>query len=573
MAVAAVIAWTCTPASAAAPVQWTGKAAEIAAPWPGLQEPDGRFRDYVIARDPTDGRDDYGDPMLGYGLLLTAARTGDAALADSGLRALEYSLDRAARSPSTQVFHQLAVASAYNVARERHAGHSVFQRARARWEDVLRRIEVYRIGRRAVTNKSIVEAVLLLELARSGLTSDVPGSALADRSGALAAVRRFLSTDLPRAAKPYERGGRALLGDMPLLPPSYHALSIGVLGRAIELLGSEAPSAARSLLRRATEASVASAAPDGEVAYHGRSSAQAWTLSLAAHGAEVAAVQPGAAGRAAHYRGLARRAVANLALRYPTGPEGFLVTPSLAQGIDAAIPGLDEYVAAASYTGLTLATLEWAIAAAGNGSAASHRSGAAVVGAGSGSWAAARAGESWFAVKRARTSIRDLRYDTGLVALKVLRRGEWRDVMPLRPRTLRGDQSAGPVLAGGGAPEFGELKAARGGRVIARGGFRTRTGRWLRRGVTFTFAPTACGARMTWNARKGDAYAYSGFFAGEPSIGTGSINDAQQQIRFGQRIAASRQLGYSSASDAELMRVTARFKRSRSGSASIEICD
>ena len=92
--------------------------------------------------------------------------------------------------------------------------------------------------------------------------------------------------------------------------------------------------------------------------------------------------------------------------------------------------------------------------------------------------------------------------------------------------------------------------------------------------TTFTFAPTACGARMTWNARKGESYTYSGFFAGIPSIGTGSINDAQQLIRFGgQRITASRQSGYSSASDAELQRVTSRFKRSRNGTALIEICD
>lgn len=560
-----------TPASAAAPAEWTQKAAEIAAPWPGLQEPDGRFRDYVIARDPTDDRDDYGDPMLGYGLLLTSMRTGDAALADSALRALEYSLDRAGRSPSTQVFHQLAVVSAYNLAREHQAGHPVFIRARARWEDVLRRIAVYRIGKRAVTNKSIVEAVLLLELTGSGLSSDVPGSALADRSGTVALVKRFLATDLPRAARPYERGGRALLGDMPLLPPSYHALSIGVLGRAIELSGTRAPGAARALLRRATDASVAGAAPDGEVASHGRSQAQAWTLSLAAHGAEVAAVQPGASSRAAFYHGLARRAVGRLAEGYRSGAEGFLVTPSLAQDIDAAIPGLDEYVSAASYTGLTLATLEWAIAAAGDGKGAKHRSGAVVVGNGTGSWAAARAGRTWFAVKRARTSFRDLRYDTGLVALKVLRGSGWRDVMPLRPRTLKGDQSAGPVLRGG-VPEFTELKAAKGGRVIARGGFRTRTGRWVRRGVKFTFAPIGCGARMTWNARRGDRYTYSGFFAGAPSAGRRAMSDGSQVIRFDRPVTAKRRGTYSSASHARLRRMDARFTRKRSGAARIEIC-
>jgi hypothetical protein len=571
-AIAALLVSTSTPAFAAAPPEWTQKADEIAAPWPGLQEAEGRFRDYVIARDPGDHRDDYGDPMLGYGLLQTAVRTGDGALADSALRALEYSLDRAARSPSTQVFHQLAVVSSYNIARARYASHPVFQRARARWEDVLRRIEVYRIGKRAITNKSIVEAVLLLELTRSGLSSDVPGSALADRSGTLAAVRRFLSTDLPRAAKPYERGGLALLGDMPLLPPSYHALSIGVLARAIELLGSEAPGAARSLLRRATDASVATVAPDGEAAYHGRSQSQAWTLTLAAHGAVVAAAPLRPSTQRALYHGLARRAIGRLAASYPTGPEGFLVTPSFAQSIDAAIPGVDEYVAAASYTGLTLASLEWAIAAAPEIAATRPRAGSVVVGTGTGSWATSRYRNSWFAVKRARTSVRDLRYDTGLVAIKVLRGSRWRDAMPLRPRTLKGDQSAGPVLSGGGVPELTELRAASGGRVIGRGGFRTRGGRWLRRGVTFTFAPTPCGARMSWNARKGDRYTYSGFFAGEPAIEQSSVDDGPQVIEFDQRIDATEQAGYSSASDARLTRVTARFTRSRAGTATIEIC-
>lgn len=582
MAVAALFAagvWQMTgataPASAAAPDQWTQRATAIAAPWPGLQKADGTFFDYVIAADPTGVRDDYGDPMLGYALLLTATRTGDAGLADSGLRALEYSLDQAARSPSTQVFHQLAVVSAYNLARQRYAGHPVFTRARGRWEDVLRRIEVYRIGKREVTNKSIVEAILLLELTRSGLTEGEPGSALADRSGTVALVKRFLSKDLPAAAKPFERAGRAVLGDMPLLPPSYHGLSVGMLARAVELLGDETPSATRALLRRAADASVATAAPDGEVAYHGRSQAQAWTLTLTAYGAELAARQPGASSRAAGYRGLARRTIGRLAERYSDGPKGFFVTPSLAQGVEDAIPGIDEYVAAASYVGLTLSSLEWAIAAAGDGAAGkigADRAGAVVVGTGAGSWATARGGDVWFAVKQTRTSVRDLRYDVGLVALEVREDGAWRDVTPLRPRTLKGDQSAGPVLNGSGIPEFTELARGKGGRVVARGGFRTRSGRWLRRGVTFTFAPVACGVRLSWRALKGERYEYSGFFAQKPTIGSRTAADQSELIRFDSAFTASTAAGYSSASHASLTRAVARFKRARTGTAAIEVC-
>ena len=551
MAVAAVLALTYAPSSeAAAPKQWTLKAAEIAAAWPGLQLTDGSFRDYVIARDPTGVRDDYGDPMLGYGLLLTAARTGDAALADSGLRALEFSLDRAARSPSTQVFHQLAVVSAYNLARTRFPTHPVFTRARESWEDVLRRIEVYRIGRRAITNKSIVEAVLLIELTRSDLSGGEPGSALADRPATLARVERFLSKDLPKASRPFERAGRAVLGDMPLLPPSYHALSVGMLARAIELLGDEAPGAAVALLRRAARASLAAAAPDGEVAYHGRSQSQAWAMTLTGYGAGLG-FQPG----------LARRAIGRI-VHYPTGPEGFLVTPSLAQDIDDAIPGIDEYVAAASYVGLTLSSLEWAIASAPVGSAGGPPSGAFILGSGTGSWATSRRGDVWFAVKRARTSIRDLRYDVGLVALQV---GS-ENVMPLRPRTLKGDQSAGPLLSGA-APEFTTLARGRNGRVVGRGGFRRKSGRWVRRGVRFTFAPTGCGVRISWNARRGDRYTYSGFFAERPSKGSRTVSDSSQVIRVDAPFTMGAAAGYSSGSHASLTRAVLRFR-----SPAIEVC-
>ncbi|HEX8054208.1 MAG TPA: hypothetical protein VF517_14545 [Thermoleophilaceae bacterium] len=564
VAVAALFMVLAAPASAAPTPAWTQKADEIAAPWPGLQEASGSFRDYVLVRDPSDQRDDYGDAILGYGLLLNATRRNDPALADAGLRALEYSLERAARSPSTQVFHQLATVSAYNLARQRYADHPVFQRARSRWEDVLRRIEVYRIGRQKVTNKSIVEAILLLELVRSGLTSTQPGAALADPAATLALVKHFLASDLPEAARPFQIDGRTVLGDMPLLPPAYHGLSIGMLARTIELLGDEAPSAARTLLRRGVAASLAMAGPDGEVAYHGRSQAQAWTLTLTAYGAERSA-----------QHGLAERTVGRLIDAYPTGPEGFLVTPSMAQGIDAAIPGVDEYVAAASYSGLTLMALEWAIAAGGGDAGGAQPSGAHVLGTGTGAWATSRRGDVWFAVKRTRTSPRDLRYDFGLMALKVRGGGTWGDAMPLRPRTVSGVDSVGPVLTAGGSvgyPEGTELRLGRAGAIVVRGGFRTRTGRWLRRGVTFTFAPVACGVRLTFAARAGDRFAYSGFFLDTPRRSGRTVRDGDQQLRFDTAPSVGVRAGYASGSDVGLTRAVARWKRTRAGTASIETC-
>jgi hypothetical protein len=576
-ALAAVLALACAPASAAAPPAWSEEASSIAAQWPSLQEADGRFRDYVLSRDPSETRDDYGEPMLGYALLLTADRTADGRLAEAGLRALEHSLDRAARGPSTRVFHLMAVASAYNLARERFPSHPVFQRARPRWEDVLREVEIYRIGTRAVTNKSIVEAVLLLELTRSGLRSSRPGTALHDPAATRTLVWRFLARDLPRASVPFERGGRAVIGDAPALPPSYHALSVGMLARAIALLDDEAPRAARSLLRRTADASVALAAPDGSVAYHGRSQEQAWTLSHTAYGAELAALQPGASRRAPAYRGLSRRVLARLADAYGSGPEGFLITPALAQDIDAAIPGLDEYVAAASYVGLTLSALEWAIATAGDGPAGrigADSPRAFVLGRGPGSWAVARSGEVWFAVRRARSSIRDPRYDVGLMAVKVRRDGEWRDALPLRPRSVGRNPSAGPSLRHGRAwamPEMTELEVE-GRRIVGRGGFRTDSGAWARRGVTFTFAPVACGVRLSWRAQRSDRYRYLAFFRTDWRRSGRTVVDGMQAVVFGSTPSLAGGELFTSSSEIRLIRARAIFTAKRPGRAAIEVC-
>jgi len=362
-----------------------------------------------------------------------------------------------------------------------------------------------------------------------------------------------------------------VLGDMPLLPPSYHALSIGFLGRALALLGSEAPSAARALLRRSTDASVALTAPDGTVAYHGRSQEQAWTLPLTAYGAQLAGGSPA-------YRALAERTIDRLVDAYATGPEGFLVTPSLVQDIDAAIPGIDEYVAGASYVGLTLSSLEWTIAAAGDGPAGrigADSSKSYVHGRGAGSWATSRSGDVWFAVKRSRTSTRDLRCDVGLVSAKLREGSEWREVIPPRPRTALKDASAGPVLTAGGRSgtlELTELEPGREGRLVGRGGFRTTSGRWVRRGLTFTFAPTKCGVRLSFRGLKGDRYVYTGFFRGEPRREDGAIRDETQSIETDSPPKLSTGGSFASGADVRLHGGIARWKRAKAGTVSVEVC-
>ena len=63
-------------------------------------------------------------------------------------------------------------------------------------------------------------------------------------------------------------------------------------------------------------------------------------------------------------------------------------------------------------------------------------------------FAVVRKGAVWFAVRRSSSRRRadDLRYDFGLVALQGRVDGRWRDVLRIRPRQLKGRDSAGPTM-------------------------------------------------------------------------------------------------------------------------------
>lgn len=574
------------PAAQAAPAGWSDTAAAIAAPWPGLQARSGHFADYVTRRAPSSDRDDYGDAMLGYGLLLTAARNNDANLRDAGLRAIGYAL-RSRGHAAVAPFRFAALAASYNLVRGRFADAPLFTSLRARWERSLQGVRVLRLGRSAVTNKSLVEAVEVLELARSGLGSSRRGTVLHARRHAVALVKRLLARDLPRAAAPFRRsagraGHVALLGDFSGVPLPYHALASGFLARAVELLGPAAPAAARQLLRESAAASWALATPDGDVGYIGRSQEQSWTLPLTAYAAEAAVSQPGAGpawpGR---LRALSERSVNRLGSVYRVGREGLLITPALGSDLSAGIRGLDPYVAAASYNGLTLTALEWAIGAARDDTAPSEtgadRDGSFVMGRGARTFAVVRRGDVWFAVKQARSDRVDLRYDFGLVALRVRdpETGAWRSPVPLRPRAERAGDSAGPVLRVGaaGLPEGTRTSVDGSGNVVVSGGYRARTGRWVRRGVRFRFAPVACGVRMSVPARRGDAYDYSAFFSGRPSIAGATTRSGGQSVTFTPAWTAwNSSAGYASGSDPRITRTRVRLLTSGKGTIRVETC-
>ncbi|HYI66481.1 MAG TPA: hypothetical protein VEW95_06130, partial [Candidatus Limnocylindrales bacterium] len=116
-------------------------AVRVAAVWPAQQTSEGRFNDYLNAWEPM-GRTRYAESMLGYGLVQTGIDEGRQDLVESGLQALAYTVSHAyATVPGgPSVFENMAVASAYNLARKNLSGNRAFEAIRPQWEDWLRRV-------------------------------------------------------------------------------------------------------------------------------------------------------------------------------------------------------------------------------------------------------------------------------------------------------------------------------------------------------------------------------------------------------------------------------------------------
>jgi hypothetical protein len=197
-----------------------------------------------------------------------------------------------------------------------------------------------------------------------------------------------------------------------------------------------------------------------------------------------------------------------------------------------------------------------------------------------------RRGRLWYAVKQATSFTNfpgDLRWDFGMVALKQLHDGAWRDLQPLRPVTERTEaQSAGPQLTlkrGGveGVPYGRDIGVDAGGVTTIEGGWRVPhpSKRWLRRGVEFRFEPVACGVRLSFPARAGDKLEYSSFLRGTKSavqVADGLVTDATQAVTFTTPADVTLQGGYASAVDPRLVRARIRFSPTVAQTIAVTVC-
>jgi hypothetical protein len=389
---------------------------------------------------------------------------------------------------------------------------------------------------------------------------------LADRKQTCAKAESFVNRLAPRRAAAAVR--RPTLDyDPPNHPLAYQALSLGFYARSVGLLGRRASPQARALLRGLARTSLALGAPDGDLAYSGRSTEAAWTLPMTAYGAIQAVSSQSGSHRpgpqSARFYGLADRALARLAAAYPRGPDGLWVTPNA--GEPGARAGLDRYVAAGPYNGLTLLALEWLMEQRqGAVPAAAERPAVRLVDAGAGGLATSQRGQVWMAVRQRRAG-RDLRSDYGLIALKV-NSGGWYDLLRERPRSDARADSAGPVLLRRGKrylPDGTALRRGPGSGVLVP----TRFGS-AGAGTMVAFSPLPCGVRLTWGGAPGERFEYSVFFRADSDprqTDPYTVAGGPTVIRLHAPATTTFNGGYASAEDTQLVRARIRLTAPASG--------
>jgi hypothetical protein len=105
------------------------------------------------------------------------------------------------------------------------------------------------------------------------------------------------------------------------------------------------------------------------------------------------------------------------------------------------------------------------------------------------------------------------------------------------------------------------------GVVLVRGGFRSEEGVWLRRGVTFRFAPVSGGVRMSFPLRAGDAARVVTFLPdGEARASGRTVSSSSSSSTVSLRPASVRfGRGYASCCDRRLVAATMSLRPARSG--------
>lgn len=307
-------------------------------------------------------------------------------------------------------------------------------------------------------NYRLADLVLNLELARSGLSSTVPGARLADPAGLRRRTLEWLRIALPGVAPATatieipglgtRRG--TILSDPHTYPLAYATLSTAWAVRATVLAGADASPEQRSVTRDALWGLLGVTAPDGQVAWSGRGQDQVWSLAALFYAASAgsrlyADTDPELAAR------LRRLADIELVALQGRMHDGELqVGPSG----NTMIAGLDHYYSIVGSTAIALVWIELARDELADPAARRLRipseiDGAVFADSARTGLLTRRVGRTWLALRMHRDHPSDPRQGFGMSRALRLDPGGWRELRPERPRTLSRvsrPPATGPVL-------------------------------------------------------------------------------------------------------------------------------
>ena len=183
-------------------------AREIASPWPDHQDGYGRYKGNVR------GFTRYGESVLGYDLIAVGLREGNRRMVASGLKAVTFAIEAFPYQKADSNFENLAVTLAYELAESRLRADPRYRKVRAALAGATwQRVRLSRLPNLSFYgNHWLVEAVYVLELQRTGLSSSDPNAILGgDRARSRALAEDLVNRRLvePDARRHRHQRGRA----------------------------------------------------------------------------------------------------------------------------------------------------------------------------------------------------------------------------------------------------------------------------------------------------------------------------------------------------------------------------
>lgn len=390
--------------------------------WQGQQAQSGNFFDKLDGGESPS--DHYGHTHLGATLIWLGLRENNSDMVKRGIKAFEYYFS--APNKGHQPFNQLAVAWAYKLLKSRSYAFN-----ETNWKNYLQTTSLMDQNscNNYINNWSLVEALAAKEITTTGLPYKDEWKR----------CETFMVDKIPPTLTQ-----KGLGGDPGTWPTAYHAFSTALIARYLKLTTGDTPNyeKIKSYFLRMVDTQLKLMAPDGDIAFFGRSSEQSFALASMAYSFEVAASLRTT--NAPSYKKGASLAFNRLRNYHGLSVEGYInIVPQIRFGDEFTKEGIDDYAHLSVYNGLTLLILSWAYETSLQTSdiplgTIPSENNFIYTEEGGPKFGVVRYGKVWMIVSGSSYNSvnRDVRYDFGLIRAKKIISGKWVDLLPVRPLIL-----------------------------------------------------------------------------------------------------------------------------------------